>query len=65
MTVPHSPRRLRRALIATVSVSALTASALLVAPGAGATGNGTMEGYRKAALGSPVELTFTANVQKK
>ena len=32
---------------------------------AGATGNGTMEGYRKAALGSPVELTFTANVQKK
>jgi cell wall-associated NlpC family hydrolase len=36
MTVPHSPRRLRRALIAAMSVSALTASALLVAPGAGA-----------------------------
>ena len=36
MTVPHSPRRLRRAIIAAVSVSALTASALLVAPGAGA-----------------------------
>lgn len=36
MTVPHSPRRLRRALVAAVSVSALTASALLVAPGAGA-----------------------------
>ncbi len=34
--MPHSPRRLRRALIAAVSVSALTASALLVAPGAGA-----------------------------
>jgi cell wall-associated NlpC family hydrolase len=34
--VPHSPRRLRRALIAALSVSALTASALLVAPGAGA-----------------------------
>jgi cell wall-associated NlpC family hydrolase len=36
MTVPHSPRRLRRALVAAVSVSALTASTLLVAPGAGA-----------------------------
>jgi len=34
-------------------------------PYAGATGTGTMEGYRKAALGSPVELTFTAVVQKK
>lgn len=36
MTVPHRPRRLRRALIAAVSVSALTASTLLVAPSAGA-----------------------------
>ncbi|MGA0980115.1 MAG: hypothetical protein ACO3UX_09260, partial [Candidatus Nanopelagicales bacterium] len=36
MTVPHSPRRLRRALVAAASVTALTASALLVAPGAGA-----------------------------
>lgn len=34
-------------------------------PYAGATGTGTMEGYRKAALGSPVELTFTAIVQQK
>jgi len=34
-------------------------------PYAGATGTGTMEGRRKAALGSPVELTFTATVQRK
>ena len=34
-------------------------------PYAGATGTGTMKGYRKAALGSPVELTFTAIVEKK
>ena len=31
---------------------------------AGATGTGTMEGFRRAALGSPVELTFTAVVQR-
>ena len=30
----------------------------------GATGTGTMTGYRKAALGSPVELTFSLTVQK-
>lgn len=34
-------------------------------PYAKATGTGTMEGYRKAALGSPVELTFSAVVQKR
>ncbi len=34
-------------------------------PYAGATGTGTMEGYRRAALCSPVELTFTAIVEKK
>lgn len=34
-------------------------------PYAGATGTGTMEGYRKAALGSPVELTFLVTVQQK
>ena len=33
-------------------------------PFAKATGTGTMKGYRKAALGSPVELTFTAIVEK-
>jgi len=31
---------------------------------AGARGTGTMEGFRRAALGSPVELTFTAIVQQ-
>jgi hypothetical protein len=34
-------------------------------PFAGAKGTGTMKGYRKAALGSPVELSFTAVVEKK
>lgn len=34
-------------------------------PYAKATGTGTMEGYRKAALGSPVELTFSVVVQKR
>lgn len=34
-------------------------------PYAGATGTGTMTGFRKAALGSPVELSFTAVVQQK
>jgi hypothetical protein len=34
-------------------------------PFAGATGTGTMSGYRKAALGSPVELTFSVTVQTK
>ena len=33
-------------------------------PYAKATGTGTMEGYRKAALGSPVELTFSVTVQQ-
>ena len=30
-----------------------------------ATGMGTMDGYRKAALGSPVELTFSVVVQQR
>ena len=30
-----------------------------------ATGTGTMEGYRKSALGSPVELTFSVVVQQR
>lgn len=34
-------------------------------PYAGATGTGTMNGYRKQALGSPVELTFSVVVQQK
>lgn len=34
-------------------------------PYAGARGTGTMQGYRKATLGSPVELTFTAVVEQK
>ena len=34
-------------------------------PYAKATGTGTMQGYRKAALGSPVELTFSVTVQTK
>lgn len=34
-------------------------------PYAKATGTGTMQGYRKAALGSPVELTFSAVVQQR
>lgn len=34
-------------------------------PYAKATGTGTMEGYRKAALGSPVELTFSVTVQQR
>jgi hypothetical protein len=34
-------------------------------PYAGAVGTGTMSGYRKAALGSPVELTFSVTVQQK
>lgn len=34
-------------------------------PFAGATGTGTMEGFRKAALGSPVELTFSVTVQRR
>lgn len=33
-------------------------------PYARATGTGTMEGFRKAALGSPVELTFSVTVQQ-
>lgn len=34
-------------------------------PYAKATGTGTMEGYREAALGSPVELTFSVVVQQR
>lgn len=34
-------------------------------PYAKATGTGTMEGSRKAALGSPVELTFSVTVQQR
>lgn len=34
-------------------------------PYARAQGTGTMEGYRKAALGSPVELTFTVIVEQR
>lgn len=34
-------------------------------PYARATGTGTMQGYRKAALGSPVELTFSVTVQQR
>jgi hypothetical protein len=34
-------------------------------PYAKASGTGTMEGFRKAALGSPVELTFSVVVQQK
>ena len=34
-------------------------------PYAKATGTGTMQGYRKAALGSPVELTFSVVVQQR
>ena len=34
-------------------------------PYAKATGTGTMQGYRKAALGSPVELTFSVTVQQR
>lgn len=34
-------------------------------PYAGATGTGTMKGYRKQALGSPVELTFSLVVAQK
>ena len=34
-------------------------------PYAKATGTGTMSGFRKAALGSPVELTFSVTVQKR
>ena len=34
-------------------------------PYAKATGTGTMTGYRKAALGSPVELTFSVVVQQR
>lgn len=34
-------------------------------PYARATGTGTMEGFRKAALGSPVELTFSVTVQQR
>ena len=34
-------------------------------PYAKATGTGTMEGYRKSALGSPVELTFSIVVQQR
>jgi len=34
-------------------------------PYAGATGVGTMTGYRKAALGSPVELTFSLTVEQR
>lgn len=34
-------------------------------PYAKATGTGTMDGYRKAALGSPVELTFSVTVQQR
>jgi len=33
-------------------------------PYAGATGTGTMKGYRKSALGSPVELTFALTVSR-
>jgi hypothetical protein len=34
-------------------------------PYANAKGTGTMQGYRKAALGSPVELTFSVVVQQR
>ena len=34
-------------------------------PYAKATGTGTMQGYRKAALGSPVELSFSVVVQQR
>jgi len=34
-------------------------------PYAGATGTGTMQGFRKQALGSPVELSFSVVVQKR
>lgn len=34
-------------------------------PYARAAGTGTMQGYRKAALGSPVELTFSVTVQQR
>ena len=34
-------------------------------PYAGATGTGTMSGYRKSALGSPVHLTFSLTVQHR
>jgi hypothetical protein len=34
-------------------------------PYARATGTGTMAGYRKSALGSPVELTFSVTVQQR
>ena len=34
-------------------------------PYAGATGMGTMSGYRKAALGSPVQLTFSVTVERR
>lgn len=34
-------------------------------PYAEATGTGTMEGFRKSALGSPVELTFSVVVQQR
>lgn len=34
-------------------------------PYAKATGTGTMEGYRRSALGSPVELTFSVVVQQR
>lgn len=34
-------------------------------PYAKATGTGTMQGFRKAALGSPVELSFSVVVQKR
>lgn len=34
-------------------------------PYAKATGTGTMQGYRKSALGSPVELTFSVTVQQR
>lgn len=34
-------------------------------PYAKATGTGTMQGYRKSALGSPVELTFSVVVQQR
>ena len=37
----------------------------ILGPYAKATGTGTMEGYRKSALGSPVELTFSIVVQQR
>ena len=34
-------------------------------PYRGATGTGTMNGFRKSALGSPVQLSFSVTVQQR